>query len=240
MNTRSALMRCLLFSLALLHSNYGYSESDLARNITNLPLPVGASIEWVSDSVFHNDTPLSIASYVSPLSHQETLKFYRKVWPDQFDPFIPGFIETSLGNWIFISRFRENINTVVQLDLASIEQSVGFVSVVDVSGQWKNTSRKNPIPGIQLISKTASEKEHSLEVIWVYQSNHTPSGMSDFLLREYQGKGWNHLSSRRYEDSHLIKLERRDWSNISRIELIVTRGENGNSLAVVSEVVNEN
>lgn len=216
------------------------SSARLSEYLIQVPLPLGAEIEWISHSATHNGVPTSIAAYDSPLTHQQTLQFYQTEWPDEKDPPLPGFIDIEIGGWLIISRFRDGVNSVVQLDLADSQQSQGFVSVTDARKRIDISKNLNNIPGVELLSQTSSTDQESFSTLSVYQSGQSPKVLSDSLLRELQGNGWELIALSPLTSTQVASMHRQRWGKKQRIDMIVSRDSAGQSIAVVSEVSHEN
>ncbi len=91
-NVSSIAFVVLVFLMVSVKSSL--ATGSLVQLLRDIPLPQGAAIERVSNDVSHNGMELVIAHYDSPLSHQETIEFYRHVWRSDSNAPIPGFINT--------------------------------------------------------------------------------------------------------------------------------------------------
>lgn len=212
------------------------ANSSLVENLLDIPLPQGASIEWVSKDVSHNGSELIIARYDSPLSLQETIEFYQYAWTGNDSPPIPGFIKMEIDNWLLISRFRGNVNTVIQLDLREFDHSTGFISSVDISRPVTLTTSTNSLSGVELLSHTSSNDEESTSLLSVYQSGRSLESLSELMIGKFQGEGWEIIGLRPLRESKVVSFRRSDWGKFRHLEMVVSRSLSGGSLAVINEV----
>lgn len=213
-----------------------FANVRLVQLLRDIPLPQGASIQWVSDDVSHNGTELIIAHYDSPLSHQETIDFYQGVWPTDKNSTMPGLIKTEIENWLLISRFRENINTVLQLDSTNSDRSTGFLSSVDINSRVSVLTSADIFSGIELISHTSSNDEKTKSLLSVYQSGHSPESLIELMMGKFQDDGWQILDLRSLNESKVVSFRRSDLGKFRRLEMVVSKSATGGSLAVVNEV----
>lgn len=212
------------------------ATDNLVQLLRDIPLPQGASIEWVSNDVSHNGTELVIARYESPLSHQETIEFYRHVWPGDKNASMPAFIKTEIENWLLISRLSEGVNTVLQIDSSNSSQSTGFISSVDVNRPVTATTSTNTLPGIELLSHTSSNDEKSKSSVSVYQSGRSLETFSELMMSKFHEEGWRIVHLRPLSESKIVSFRKSDWGKLKRLEMVVSKRASGGSLAVVNEV----
>ncbi|MFK8078030.1 MAG: hypothetical protein AB8B84_15695 [Granulosicoccus sp.] len=233
-NVSSIAFVVLVLSMFSVKSSF--ATGSLVQLLRDIPLPHGASIEWVSNDVSHNGTGLVIARYDSPLSHQETVEFYRHIWPGDSDSSMPGFIETEIANWLLISRLSKGINTVIQLDSSNSGQSTGFISSVDINRPVTATTTTNTLSGLELLSHTSSNDNKSKSSLSVYKSGRSLETLTELMMGKFQSEGWQLVDLRPISESKIVSYRRGDWGKLMRLDMVVSMSASGGSFAVVNEV----
>lgn len=233
-NVSSIAFVVLVFLMVTVKSSL--ATGSLVQLVRDIPLPQGAAIEWVSNDVSHNGMELVIAHYDSPLSHQETIEFYRHVWPGDSNAPMPGFIEKEIENWLLISRLSKGVNTVLQLDLSNSGQSTGFISIVDINTPVTVSTQANTLSGVELLSHTSANDEKSKSSLSVYQSGRSLETLSELMMGKFQGEGWQVVDVRPLSESKVVSFRRSDWGKLMRLDMVVSKSVSGGSLAVVNQL----
>jgi hypothetical protein len=209
------------------------------EQLANVPVPVNTVVRIVSDDMIHNGSRVSLATYTSSLSLEESIDYYRGVWSGDTDSRIPGLVETQAGEWLMISRLRDGYNTVIQLRLAEPHKSTGFVSIMAIPGRVPNESSRNtvdntnPIDGLQLLSSTQSSDGTRLSRLSVYSSSQSIESTTRLYVKHLLDQDWVVVSERVHAQSKVVLMNRKS----QLVELVVIRETSrGGSVIVVNEI----
>ncbi len=234
----SSIAKLVLLTAVCMVSMMSHASGDNAQRVRAVPLPLGTQIEWIASEAIHNDAPVSIASYDSPLSLTDTVEFYKQAWPEDADSTQPGMIESRVGNWLLISRLRDGVNTVIQLGVQEPSRSRGYLSVMSVNHSTIATGVK-PIDGMQTLSKTHSVDGARTSTLSVHQSMRSVEDLKSALVRARENDDWILTSTQPYKESQIVLMSRRLFRTSGRLEMVITRNVTGQTVAVVNEVFHE-
>lgn len=200
--------------------------------LNEVPIPPGTHLALVSAESDHNGALVSIATYQSTLSLDDTLAFYHDVWPHEKDSSVPGRLESVVGDWLLISRLRDDVNTVIQLNVTETSRSTGYLSVMAVTSPTVGKSGSHSQGGYREISKTISKDGSMSSIVSVLESNQSVSGFIRTLLRLRKDAGWQVTSQKQHADSQIVLMNRQS----QRMEMVLSEGGQGTVIAVVNEV----
>jgi hypothetical protein len=218
---------CLLWFITNSHALAGSIET-----LNKVPVPPGTQLGLVGAESVHNGSSVSIATYESTLSLNDTLAFYDNVWPNELNSTLPGRLESVTGDWLLISRLRDDVNTVIQLNVNETSRSTGFLSVMAVNSSARQTSAIQNHGAYRELSRTHSEDGSSSSTLTVLQSNQSISSFIHSLLRLRMDAGWQLSSQKQYASSHIVLMNRQS----QRLEMVISEDSPGTVLAVVNEV----
>lgn len=204
--------------------------------LNRFPVPPGTQVGVVSEESIHNGASVSIASYQSTYSIDDTLAFYQNVWPDDEHSTLPARLESVVGNWLLISRLENGFNTVLQLDVTDTFRSTGFISVMAVNSSLPNTLNSQQHDGFKELSRTRSQDGAISSTVTVLQSNQSLRSFSDSVINQKIEEGWLLSSQRQHAGSYVVLMSRHK----QRVELVFINDDQGAVLAVVNEVSNAN
>lgn len=222
----------LIFLFSLLGSGgFAISGVHAIPQLSDIPLPTDSQLSVVGDSMIHNGRQLSIATYESALTIEDSVKFYQREWAAQDHSETPGLTLVRNDHWVMISRLHQGYNTVIQLRAQDPQKSQGFASIMRVEPVVTTLTREH-FPGLELLSQTRSNDATASSLFSVYSSaqsiDRTAAQCLDYLKME----DWTVVSEHAYQQSKVYLLNRRTAS----IELVVSADEEGGALLVLNEV----
>ncbi len=203
-----------------------------ALELEDIPVPHGTQIQIISSNVVQNGRALSLATYESSLSVEETAEFYRTLWADKSDEKLPGMLETQTEQWLMLSRVRDGFNTVIQLRQSEPLRGSGFVSIMALASSGQIDDQALQIPGLQLLSSTASQDGPRSSVMSVYTSTEPVESASKQFSQFLYTENWQLQSVQIYEQNTVMLLNRQS----SQIEVVINEGPAGGTLIVMNEV----
>lgn len=212
-------------------SAYAMERTSLAL-LESLALPPGAKVMLVSANTVHNGNAMSLATYDSALSLEDTLQFYREHWSAPDEQELPAVVESQIGPWVLLSRLRDGYNTVVQLNRTERHRSVGYLSVMRLPDKPANAQAVPPLPGMELISQTASTDNARTSTLSVYKVNESVEGVTQQLVGFFSSRQWTLVFSRTHGQSNVLLLHRRD----QQMEVVVSATQTGGTTVIVNEV----
>ncbi|MFT6878207.1 MAG: hypothetical protein ACJAZF_004338 [Granulosicoccus sp.] len=224
---------CLMFFIS--------STKVLAGSIDTLnkvPVPPGTRLSLVSAESVHNGASVAIATFESRLSLDDTLAFYKNIWPNEPESTVPGRLESVVGDWLLISRLHGDVNTVIQLNVTKTSRSTGFLSVMAINSPVAIKSPAWGAPKIQdqdgylELSRTTSEDGSLSSTTSVLESNQSMSNFIQSLLRLRVDAGWQLSSQKQHAGSQIVLMNRQS----QRVEMVISEDRQGTVLAVINEV----
>ena len=225
---------CVVCLLWLMSSTHVLAES--LDTLIKVPVPPGTQLGIVSVGSVHNGASVSTATYHSTLSLDDTLAFYENVWPHESNSKIPGRLESVVGDWLLISRIRDDVNTVIQLKVSETYRSTGFLSVMAINSSDLGTRKNDKQGNYQELSKTVSKDGALSSTFSVLESKQSMSTFIQSLVRLRTDAGWRLSSQKKYEGSQNLLMNRQS----QRLEMVVSQDRQGGVLAVVNEVHHAN
>ena len=209
------------------------------EQLANVPVPVNTDVRIVANDMIHNGNSVSLATYTSSLSLEESVGFYRSVWSGDSDSRIPGLVVTQAAEWLMISRLWNGYNTVIQLKLAEPYRSTGFMSIMAIPGLVPNESSRNdvdntkPIDGLQFLSSAHSSDGTRLSRLSVYSSLQSVETTARLYAKHLLDQGWVVVSERVHAQSKVVLMNRKS----QLVELVVSpETSRGGSVVVVNEI----
>jgi len=219
----------VISSVLQLASATSFSTGEQLQSIV---LPSNARVQWVSKQGIHNGHKLSIASYDSDWPIQLTLDFFKNSWAGSTNSNTPSFIVEEVGDWVFLSRLMHGFNTVIQLRKNSPEHSSGFLSVLAVSNRLNASELSAQTYGTRPLSLTHSEDELSSSTVVVLESPDSVSVFAERMLSELRRRDWSLTWRQVYGRSQVFLMS----MNSRKLEMVITDGDSGNTVAVMNEV----
>jgi hypothetical protein len=143
-------------------------------------------------------------------------------------PRSPGVV----GNWLLISRFRDDVNTVIQLNVSETSRSSGFLSVMVVNSPTQQTPAIQNQGATRELSRTNSEDDSSSSTLTVLQSNESMSTFIHSLLQLRMDAGWQLSFQKQYTGSQVVLMNRQS----QRVEMVISEVSPGTIIAVMNEV----
>ena len=195
-----------------------------------LALPDGATLELVAEDVVQHGRPVSIATLEAPGSVDETLGFYRALWPA--DERGPGHVENEIGPWRVLSRLEGGASLAIQLRAGDGGGSTGLVSVLRLDAGGAAPEPPPLPPGAELLSTTESGEGAGRARTDVVSAAGRPGEVAGFYRDAMDRRGWEIVSERTAGDAIVMLLTRRD----RRAEIVVARAPDGTSTAILNEI----
>jgi len=216
------------------------SATASAQQLADVPVPFNTDLQVVASELAHNGHRVSMATYTSSLSLEESTDFYRRVWSGDSEARIPGMIEMMAGEWLLMSRLSNGYNTVIQLRLAEPHRSSGFVSIMPIPGFTPNKPISSPVEyadapdGLQLLSTTQSNDGSRSSRLSVYSSLQSIQLTTRLYIKHLQDLGWTLVSEQSHAQNKVVLLNQQS----GQLELVVSNDSyQGGSVIVVNEIV---
>lgn len=212
-------------------------ESAFARSIREVPFPIGTRVALISSDMRHNGLPLAMAAVDSDHPLEQTLRFYRQLWPREEASSVPGMIQTQLGQWLIISRLRDGYNTVLQFSTLRSDRTQGFVSVLPVNGAQAMTgdSDASVATSLSALSTTESSDLTGKSALSVYRSELRPDALVSQQVASRLAGGWVLEFKQRYQTGIRVAMRRGAVS----LDMVASLGDEGGTLLIINEVTHE-
>ena len=201
--------------------------------LNKLAVPDNATLEIVTTDALHNGAPIAMATLTSPDSVDSVLAFYRNLWNDG-DEEIPGHIESAYDNQQLISRLRDGMNIVIQLQKNSDEPASGFVSVLALNAP-RVTEDHGAFSDLELLSSNRSVDGADTSWIRVYASSSSGSRTHEIYRQRLLADGWHVLADNELEGAWVTQLGRDN----TRLEVSFLDSREYASVVVAHQVVSK-
>ena len=91
--------------------------ASTAERLSQLAVPFDAKVLSVGSNLEHNGQIVSMATYESPSSLDDTVTFYRERWSQEQTDGVPGMVENRAGQWLIIGQLQDGYQNVLQLNM---------------------------------------------------------------------------------------------------------------------------
>lgn len=200
-------------------------------DFASIPLADNMLMQVVAADAIHDGVMLSMATIESVSPLEESINFYRNQWNEPVMEGLPGYIEFELNHWLVISRFDQDVNTVVQLDSTQPNQTVGFVSQRRIAEMVEVPADKL-FTDLQRLSSTQSLDGQQKSVLSVYASYASVNATVQKMGRRLFDKGWSLVAMSEQVDATAVAFTH----DADRLEIVVSQSQEYPSLVVVNRV----
>lgn len=216
----------MVFSAALMAATPGSVLYKLA-------IPENASLAIVTSDGLYNGAPIAMATLTSSEPVNSVLSFYRKLWNDG-DEQLPGYVESAVNHQQLISRMRDGLNIVLQLESTGENTTTGYVSVLAL-----NTPQVTEDHGVfsDLESLSSHRTVDGADTSWmrVYASRASVNRTRELYLQRLGSNGWHVLADHEVQGVWVTHLSR----STSRLELTFLDSREYASMVVAHRVDSE-
>lgn len=192
---------CLLFVVCTANA------ATPASVLESLAVPDNATLQIVTDNALHNGVPIAIAKLESPEPVESVAEYYRQLWSAPQDNNLPGFIESSLQGQLLISRLRNDLNVVLQLETKGDEGTSGSVSVMAVKSPQKE-EKHEVFSDLRILSSHRFVDGVDTSKLRVYASPTSVSQTHDIYRQRLMSEGWQVLSDTDTDTAWVTQLGR--------------------------------
>lgn len=203
-----------------------------AEHLAQIPLPFDARVLSVGNDVEHNGQRLSLATFQSSSSVDDTVAFYRQLWENSQEDDKPGMVVNRVGEWLVIGQLQDGFQSVLQLKLQEPHRSEGFLSVMRVPVTPSASAGPGLLPGMERLSTTRSRDAGRASTLSIHLSTEAVEPVARQLAGFWQGKGWSLVSNEPYSQSRVLRLNRQS----AQLDIVVTPSQQAGSLVIMNEV----
>ena len=206
--------------------------ASTAERLSQLVVPFDAKVLSVGSNVEHNGQIVSMATFESPSSLNDTVAFYRDLWSQEQVNGIPGMVENRAGQWLIIGQLQDGFQNVLQLNMEDPHRSEGFLSVMQLQAGSRSPLSDTVLPGMERVSTTRSFDGGRGSEISVYLSAEPVEPLARQLSGFWQSKGWTLVSDEPYAQSRVLLLNRKT----AQLEIVISQSSGEGTLVVMNEV----
>lgn len=215
-----------LFALLAVSS---LSASEEALNA--VPVPPDAERRISVVNLLQNGRKLSIANLKSDASIDEVIGFYKAQWAEPIAESLPGFIVDTAGDWTIISRPTDKWHQVVQLRSAE-SGLVGRISVMELTENVV-TGLTLPVPSNAALFSTTSARDFGTDSnTFTVVSKGGKNSLVNFYKNHFENNNWKSARSQELGSNTLMIFRKSG----SRAEIVVSRANDGSSIAIINQV----
>ncbi|MEE9321479.1 MAG: hypothetical protein V3U76_13595 [Granulosicoccus sp.] len=209
------------------------AASTSVEALLETAIPAAATTAVVALNTLHNGRVVSISTFETTQPVEQTLAFYRSLWPASVDG--PGTLESTVGEWQIISHIDNEYLVALQLKNRADGATSGYLSITQLvpGGSIEAVSLALP-PGGELLSTTSHIDTSPQAVTSVVRSNAGVGLVSAFYRDTLEREGWKLVSARTNIYPHVLLMNGPGGS----LNIIVSEAQDGSSVAVVNRVNN--
>ena len=232
---RQAMSGCVYCLLALFPAVVMAATPGSVLN--RLAVPDNTTLAIVTTDALHNGAPIAMATLTSSESVDSVLAFYQTLWSDG-DESLPGYIESAFENQQLISRLRDGVNIVIQLENTGSEGAFGYVSVMALNAPPVSEDH-GPFSDMQTLSSNRSVDGVDTSWMRVYASASSVSQTHDNYLQRLKADGWHVLSDNEVQGEVQGAWMTQLGRDTSRLEVSFLDSREFASVVVVHEVISK-
>ncbi len=206
--------------------------ASTAERLSQLVVPFDAKVLSVGSNMEHNGQIVSMATFKSPSSLNDTVAFYRELWSQEQTNGMPGMVENRAGQWLIMGQLQNGFQNVLQLNMEDPHRSEGFLSVMQLQAGSQSPLSDTVLPGMERLSTTRSVDAGRGSEISVYLSPEPIEPLARQLSGFWQSKGWTLVSDEPYAQSRVLLLNRKR----AQLEIVVSHSSGEGTLVVMNEV----
>ena len=208
------------------------AKSNAGESFSNIALPAGAKLYWVSKDLQQNGVFMSIATFQSPLSNDDVMAFYRTLWRSR-ETEDPGYLEDRSGPWSIISKATAQRSIVLQLQDSDRSGSSGYMSIIPFSNIAVSAAIQPVIPpGAHIISSTRSGDLAQAGTTWIISSAGDQLSAVSFYRSSFEQRGWQLMSAAQHDGSFVLLFSRGGDRN----DLVIGLNISGNTIIVLNQI----
>lgn len=204
--------------------------SDASEALLNVPIPATAKVTVIGLDMRQNGALMSISTFRSEASIENTLEFYRAAWPAREND--PGHVENTAGNWQVISRLDGDVNLVLQLQQSARGGCEGLFSAVQLNDIVGVAEAIDMPPGGEVVSSTVKADLGRTAKTWIIRSTSGVGHAVSFYRDLFDRKGWKLVSDRSATGPHVLQFNHRDGT----VELVISQADDGSTLSILNRV----
>lgn len=206
--------------------------ASTAELLVQIPIPFNARLQSVGREVQHNGQLMSLATFNSSSTLEETADFYRELWSQEQVDGRPGMVENRIGQWLVIGQLQNDHQSVLQLDVSNPHQSDGFLSVMKLAQGNAAAVTQALLPGMARLSTTRSQDAGRVSQLSVFSSQEAVEPLSRQLAAYWQDQGWTLVSNEDWSQSRVLLLNHQS----AQLEIVVSQASGIGTLVVMNEI----